>query len=431
MKICVVGLGYVGSVLAPALASAGHQVVAVDSVAEKVSGFLNQNLSIYEPGISELVSQCIHAGTLTASCSLESSVKDIELAFVCVGTPMGPNGRLELGQVKQVCARLAAAWRDSSGNKVIAIRSTVDPGTCEQIQNSISEFLDENNLRVNISIVYIPEFLREGTALSDYTNPPFLLIGLISDSDPELKNLLQDIFTNVSCTPSFHDIRSAEVMKYVCNTWHALKVVFANEIGIFCEALSINSLEVMSIFKRDTFLNISDAYLTPGGPYGGSCLPKDVSGLVSLARAHNLSLDMLSSISNSNQKACDALFSSLLQKSGGRPLLIYGLSFKSGTDDIRNSPAYALAQQLTYLKYPYAWFDHEIVTVMQRHNITSSFSMLLESSIKQQMTTEPLQYIINNNAVTVFGKDIHNSFQRELRERNLEWYSLTVPSLLR
>ena len=333
--------------------------------------------------------------------------------------------------MKQVCARIAAAWRKATGNKIIAIRSTVDPGTCERMQNTINQYLRQNDSSAQISIVYIPEFLREGTALSDYYNPPFLLIGVLQDSEIEIKDRMSRVFTNVSCEPTFHNVRTTELMKHVCNTWHALKVVFANEIGTFCEAAEIDSLDVMKIFMRDKVLNISEAYLTPGGPYGGSCLPKDVSGLVSLARANSIQLDVLSAIAKSNEKTHHRLCNAILEKSAGKPLLIYGLSFKKGTDDIRNSPAYGLAKHLSSINYNYAWYDEEIDMVMEAHTLTSSFSMLIEPAVERLMTKDPMRFILDNDAITIFGKDINSPFQEKLESLKLNWYSLTIPSLLK
>jgi len=431
MRICVVGLGYVGSVLSACLAAAGHEVVAVDSVSEKVNAIQSGRISIFEPDLENLVKAGLEQEKLSASSNLEEATTDAEIAFVCVGTPLSANGRLDLGQVKIVCARLATAWLSSSGTKYIALRSTVDPGTCRDIQDSINYYLESNGASVDIAIIYIPEFLREGTAIEDYLSPPFLIIGHEKlRNETGFKELIERCFSNVRASPLYTSISTSEIMKYACNSWHALKVAYANELGRISARLDIDSLELMRIFKKDTVLNISEAYLTPGGPYGGSCLPKDVSGLVSLGSVNGLDLPLLSAIQTSNIATSSALKMAVKTRALDRPLLIYGLAFKNNTDDIRNSPTYELALWLRDNKYSFAWYDNEISVVLNAHSASSGVVMLMDADIRNRMIKSPAEYALHNNALVICGKSMNEDLLVELRRAGIEVFDYSVPVLL-
>jgi GDP-mannose 6-dehydrogenase len=342
MRVSVFGLGYVGCVTAACLARAGHQVVGVDTNAEKV-GMLNSSTSpIVEPGLSELLGEVVRNGQLRATTSSAQAIDVADLALICVGTPSRPNGQLDVSALERVAADVGGALRSSPKPFTVVLRSTVLPGTTETVLvPALCEGAGTHAAR-QLRVAVNPEFMREGSSLRDFASPPFTLVGC---EDAETASLLQGLYRDIEASFIHTTVRTAEMIKYVANTFHALKICFANETGDLCAALGADPQEVMRIFMMDRKLSISEAYLSPGFAFGGSCLPKDLRALVYAGRARDVSLPLLSSVMVSNEgqirRAIETVLATRKRRVG-----IVGLSFKPGTDDLRESPMVALVEAL-------------------------------------------------------------------------------------
>lgn len=341
MNISIFGLGYVGCVSLGCLAQNGHIVIGVD-VSETKVDLINSGIStIVEKDIDEIIRAQFNSGKIRATMDPTEAVLNTEISIIAVGTPSSVNGHLILDYIYKVVENIADALKQKNGFHVIAIRSTVLPGTCEKAAKMIGK-ISGKIYNKDFTVVSNPEFLREGTAVNDYFHPPYTLIGSDSKSGSEkMSQLYSEIDAEIVVT----SIKEAEIIKYVNNTFHALKVSFANEIGNICKTLGVDSLEVMKIFIKDKQLNISPYYLRPGFAYGGSCLPKDLKALQTLA--HDLYLDtpVIQSINKSNDiqiKRAEKIITNCNKNKIG----ILGLSFKEGTDDLRNSPSVNLIETL-------------------------------------------------------------------------------------
>jgi GDP-mannose 6-dehydrogenase len=342
MRVSVFGLGYVGSVSAGSFAADGHQVIGVDVNPDKVSTIEAGRSPVVEPGLADLIASGVAEGRLRATTDAAQAVADSEVSLVCVGTPSRRNGSLDLTYLDRVVEQVGAALRHKSSYHVVVIRSTVLPGTTHERvipqleRESGKRYGEEFGVSVN------PEFLREGTALKDFRKPPLTLVGHNHAADAAgTIGLYQSIDAPLVST----SIRVAEMVKYTCNTWHALKVCFANEIGTLCKALSVDSHEVMDIFCRDEKLNLSPSYLKPGFAFGGSCLPKDIRALQYRAKEVDVELPVISRILPSNRLQIERAFDEVMQ-TGRKNIGLLGFSFKAGTDDLRESPSVILAEAL-------------------------------------------------------------------------------------
>ncbi|MGH8161988.1 MAG: nucleotide sugar dehydrogenase [Gammaproteobacteria bacterium] len=342
MKISVFGLGYVGTVSAAMLADAGHHIVGVDVNRDKVDTINRGDAPIIEPGLAELIRKEVSSGRLRATDSSTEAIADSEIALICVGTPGLDNGQLNTGILQSLCNEIGRQLRDRNAKFTVVVRSTMLPGSLEQVvMPALREGLGKepgNRLRVAVN----PEFLREGSALQDFVNPPFTLVGC---EDEETKLLLRNVYEGVDAPFVSVPYRTAEMVKYACNAFHAVKVCFANEIADACEALGSDAHEVMRIFCMDHKLNVSAAYLRPGFAFGGSCLPKDVRALTYAARSADVSAPLLSSLIPSNQGQIERAVAAVLAMRKRR-VGIVGLSFKPDTDDLRESPMVALVETL-------------------------------------------------------------------------------------
>jgi GDP-mannose 6-dehydrogenase len=342
MRISVFGLGYVGSVCAACLADQGHTVIGVDSSESKVDLIRSGQAPIIEPEIGELVRQTVNSGRLTATLDSAEAVASTDMSIVCVGTPSQPNGALGLSAVKTVSTEIGEAIRVKSARHEVVIRSTVVPGTTREL---IVPALAEASGKApgkEFGVAFNPEFLRESSSVADFRNPSKTVVGGLDDVSAAA---VLSLYSELSGAKVSTSIEVAEMVKYVDNTWHALKVAFGNEIGVLANALNINSHEVMDIFFEDKRLNISTAYLRPGFAFGGSCLPKDLRALTYLARKLDLSLPVLNHILDSNRMLVDRGVDWVLGQSKKR-VAILGISFKSGTDDMRESPFVEMAERL-------------------------------------------------------------------------------------
>ena len=342
MKVSVFGLGYVGTVSAGCLASNGHQVVGVDPVATKVDLIHNGKSPIIEPEISEIIASAVHDRRLRATQDAAEAILDTELSFICVGTPSQANGNLDLKYIRRICEQIGAALKERAGRHTVVIRSTILPGTMRNIVIPVLQEFSGKKAGVDFGVCHNPEFLREGSAVKDFNYPPQTVIG---EFDRASGDALAELYKKIDAPLVRTDLETAEMVKYVNNSWHALKVGFANEIGNLCKTFSIDGHQVMKIFCQDTKLNISSAYLMPGFAFGGSCLPKDLRAISYQAKMRDLDLPILTSILPSNEMQVQRGLQLVMQK-GHKQIGVLGFSFKAGTDDLRESPLIEVIERL-------------------------------------------------------------------------------------
>ena len=353
MKISIFGLGYVGCVGAACLAKLGHQVIGVDVNENKVRLMNEGKPTIIEEGIAELCAEAHAAGRMRATMDVAEAVRETDVSFIVVGTPSSKEGHLNLNYIFAVAKQIGEALRGKELRNervnelmgglrhIIAIRSTVLPGTNEKVGKMIEEASGLVRGK-DFTVVSNPEFLREGTSVEDYFNPPLTLVGT---DMPEAEAVFREIYKGIDAEFIATDIRVVEMMKYVNNTYHALKIVFGNEVGNICKELNIDSHKVMEIFCKDKQLNISPYYFKPGFAYGGSCLPKDMKALKTLAHDHYVEVPVIESIGESNELQKRRAVQ-LIMAQGKRKIGILGLSFKAGTDDLRCSPIVDVVESL-------------------------------------------------------------------------------------
>lgn len=355
MDISIFGLGYVGCVGAACFAHMGHNVVGCDVSADKVALINAGRPTIIERDIDELCRQGHESGRMRATTDAKEAVAATDISFIAVGTPSTPHGHLNLDYIYAVARQIGEALRDKDTFHIVAIRSTVIPGTNEEV-GSIIEQASGKKRNQGFAVVSNPEFLREGTSVHDFLNPPLTLIG--TDSE-RAAAIFQELYRPLPGEFISTDVRVAEVMKYVNNTFHALKIVFGNEVGCICKALGIDSHKVMDIFCRDRQLNISPYYFKPGFAYGGSCLPKDSKAFRTLARDKYVDTPVINHIAESNEiqkrRAAD-----LIMGVGKRRVAILGLSFKAGTDDLRCSPIVEVVETLLGKGYEISIYDKNV-----------------------------------------------------------------------
>ena len=341
MNVSVFGLGYVGCVSATCLAKAGHRVIGVDVVSEKVTMINSGTAPVIEPGLGELLAHVVADGRLSATTSAEEALRDSDLALICVGTPDEGRGHPNLDSLMRVVSDMGRCLSRRERALTIVLRSTVLPGTTEQVLGRVlGEQIGQAVTRFPVAVN--PEFMREGTSLEDFEHPPFVLVGC---AEAHTAEVLRSLYAGVDAPFVQTTVRTAEMVKYVCNAFHALKVCFSNEVADICDALGADAQEVMRIFRMDRKLNVSEAYLRPGFAFGGSCLPKDVRALTNAARIHDVPVPLLSSIMPANEHQVLRGVEAVL-KAGRRRVGIVGLAFKSGTDDLRESPMVTLVERL-------------------------------------------------------------------------------------
>ena len=370
MHISVFGLGYVGAVSAACLANDGHTVVGVDPNLDKVDQINSGKASIIEDGLDSLIATATQLGRLRATSDVELALSETELSLVCVGTPSQFTGGLDTKFVRRVCQEIGTAIGRKERRHTVVIRSTILPGTMRDLVVPTLESASGKTAGSDFSVCNNPEFLREGSAIYDYYHPPKTVIGEICSNAGDK---LAELYSNLDAPLIRTDVATAEMVKYVDNTWHALKVAFSNEIGNVCKALSIDSHSVMDVFCQDRKLNLSAAYLKPGFAFGGSCLPKDVRALSYRGKNLDLDLPVLNSILPSNrnqvQRAMD-----LIVQAGNRQVGVLGMTFKAGTDDLRESPVVELIERLIGKGYDVRIYDSY---VQQAHLIGANKDFIL------------------------------------------------------
>jgi GDP-mannose 6-dehydrogenase len=356
MKLSVFGLGYVGCVSAACFAREGHDVLGVDVSALKVEIINSGKSPIVESGIGELIGEMVGAGRLRATTDSREAIRDSEISLVCVGTPSNPNGSLDLTYIKRVCQEIGAALEGKSARHTVVLRSTMLPGTIETVVVPTLEVYSGKKAGRDFGICVNPEFLREGTSLKDFYSPPFTLIGA---DDEETALVVRRLYSGVDAPSLVIGVKAAEMVKYACNCFHALKVSFANEVGNVCKELGIDSHEVMNVFCQDTKLNLSPYYLKPGFAFGGSCLPKDLRAITYKAKELDVETPLLSSVLQSNRGQVERAIEMVL-RTGRKRIGVLGFSFKAGTDDLRESPMVALIETLIGKGMQLAIYDRDV-----------------------------------------------------------------------
>jgi GDP-mannose 6-dehydrogenase len=342
LSVSIFGLGYVGSVSAACLTSMGHWVTGVDVSRAKVEMLESGHSPIIEARMGELVAEGHRACRLHATTDAAAAVRDSDISFVCVGTPSLRSGKLDLSHIEHVAQEVGAALREKKSRHVVILRSTVLPGTTESLLIPTLEKASGRRAGSDFTVCYNPEFMREGSAVADFFQPPYAILGA---QHPEHLSPLRELYKGIPGTVFETSIPVAEMAKYVSNAYHAVKVGFANEVGTLCKNLGVDAHEVTRIFTSDTKLNISAAYLSPGFAFGGSCLPKDLRALAYRAKELDLSLPLLESILPSNAQHVDRAIEAIL-RTNKKKISVLGLSFKAGTDDLRESPQVQLIKRL-------------------------------------------------------------------------------------
>jgi GDP-mannose 6-dehydrogenase len=399
MQISIFGLGYVGAVCTACLADRGHKVIGVDISPVKIDLIQRGKSPIVEPGLEDLLTKGVNDGLITGTTNVKEAVMNSSLSMICVGTPSKKNGDLELTYIENVCREIGHSLRFKEDRHTIVIRSTVLPGTVKNIVIPILEDCSGKKAGIDFGVAMNPEFLRESTAIRDYDLPPMTVIGELdaASGDP-----LVAIYEALDAPIIRKPIEVAEMVKYTCNVWHANKVSFANEIGNIAKALGVDGREVMDIICQDQKLNLSHYYMRPGFAFGGSCLPKDVRALTYRASQLDVQHPLLASILRSNTSQVQNALS-ILQHYGKRRIGLLGLSFKAGTDDLRESPLVELAESLIGKGYELRIFDRN-VHYARMHGANKEY---IESKIPHlsSLMVDDLHKVIDESEVIVIGNN--------------------------
>jgi GDP-mannose 6-dehydrogenase len=340
MDISIFGLGYVGAVSLACLARDGHKVIGVDVEPAKLALIREGRTPVVEEGMVDLMAQVVASGKVAVTDDVREAILSTEVSLICVGTPSAPNGSQDQTAMLRLARDIGQVLRDKSGPHVVVFRSTLVPGTVDDVLRPIVERESRKKDRVEFHLCFQPEFLREGSSIRDYDRPPFTIVGA---SSAFATDVLRRLFGHLPCEFHSTSIRAAEMVKYCCNNFHALKITFANETARVCEAMGVDPFAVMDLVCKDRQLNISPAYLKPGFAFGGSCLPKDLRATLHLAKLRDVELPMLAGIAASNRHHIDHAIGKVLA-SGRRRIGMIGLSFKTGTDDLRESPLVLMAE---------------------------------------------------------------------------------------
>ncbi len=398
MKVSVIGLGYVGCVSAACLAQAGHEVVGVDVNPLKVDMIKNGHSPIIEPGISELLALGVEKKLLTATTDSKAAVAASDLSLVCVGTPSQSNGSLDLIYIKRACQEIGEALSSSERYHVVVIRSTMLPGSIEGSVIPTLESSSGKRAGKDFGVAINPEFLREGSSIYDFHHPPFTLIGA---DDKTAADSVSKLYRHLDAPVISAGIKEAEMVKYTSNCYHALKVAFANEIGNLCKKLGADSHTVMDIFCRDTKLNVSAAYLKPGFAFGGSCLPKDLRAINYKAKELDVEVPVLSSILPSNRRQIERTVDMVLS-TGLKKIGILGLSFKSGTDDLRESPMVTLVETLIGKGLKLSIYDRDV----QLARLVGANKDFIEREIPHisSLLRRELDEVVDTSEIVIIGK---------------------------
>jgi GDP-mannose 6-dehydrogenase len=398
MKIAIFGLGYVGCVSAACLADMGHHVTGVDVNAEKVKMISRGEAPIIEPGLDDCLARVLRQGYLKATTSADEAVQESEVSIICVGTPGQMNGRLDTRSLEHVMQEVGKALASFRGYHVVVIRSTLLPGIFLERMIPIIEAASGRRAGSDFGICVNPEFLREGSAIKDFRCPPFIVVGELNARDGDtLVQMYQGLSAPIyRLTPD-----AAAILKYASNAFHALKTSFANEIGTLCRQLNIDSHQVMDVFIQDRALNISPAYLKPGFAFGGSCLPKDVRALLYAAKHLDVRMPVLEAVLPSNEVHIQRVMD-VVETLGKRRVSLIGLSFKRGTDDLRESPLVRLAEALIGKGFALNIYDTD-VSLSNVFGRNREYIERVLPHVNQLLSTD-LSSVVNDAEILIVGK---------------------------
>ncbi len=410
MRVSIFGLGYVGAVSSACFAKEGHTVVGVDVDPYKLNLIREGRAPIVEENLEPLLQQAVQSGRLTVTDDAHQAVYQTEISLLCVGTPSKENGDLTTDYLERVARQIGEALATKDSYHIVVIRSTILPGTAEEVVLPILEEASGKRVNEHFGLAVNPEFLREGTAIADFYDPPFTIVGALK---PEDAQTVAQLYEGVKGELFLTSIRTAEMIKYACNAFHAVKITFANEIGMLCKAEGIDSQEVMRVFCADTKLNISPKYLMPGFAFGGSCLPKDLRALTYRARFHDLSLPMLEQVMPSNRHQIEQVVKQVIRLRKRR-VGLFGLSFKPGTDDLRESPLVELAEQLIGKGYRLLIHDPN-VSYAALHGSNKAYIEREIPHIREILRENP-EEVVQHAEVLVIGH-----MDKALRARFPEW----------
>jgi GDP-mannose 6-dehydrogenase len=414
-NISIFGLGYVGAVSAACLADNGHQVVGVDVNPTKVKMINRGQSPVVEEGMADLMCKGVRAGRIQATTDGAAAVAQTEVSFICVGTPSNGNGSLNLDYVRRVGADIGRALRQKDDYHVVVARSTMLPGSTEEV---VIRALEEASGKVtgrDFGVCFNPEFLREGSSIKDFYDPPYTVVG---GDDPRAIEAVRQIYAMLDAEFIVAPLRVAEMVKYAANAFHALKVSFANEIGNICKQQEIDSHQVMEIFNKDSKLNISPAYLKPGFAFGGSCLPKDLRAIIYHSRRLDLSAEVLEAILPSNRRQIDRAYQ-MIKRTGHKRVGVLGLSFKAGTDDLRESPLVELIERLIGKGYQVLVYDRN-VSLAHLHGANRAYiekeiphiASLMRDSVEAVVTKSDV--IVVGNRAAEFGQALDHTGPKQV-----------------
>lgn len=399
MKVSVFGLGYVGCVSMGCLAKMGNTVVGVDINKSKVDLINSGKSTIVEKGLDPLIENGVKQGLISATMDIENAVKDSEIAILCVGTPNLENGHLDMQYIEKVSEEIGAVLATKEDFLTVSIRSTVMPGTNKKIIGIIEQSSGKKH-DVDFAVVSNPEFLREGNAIDDFFSPPYTVIASYS---PKGVQKISELYSFLDSPIEDVEVEAAELIKLLNNSFHALKVAFGNEVGRICKGLNVDSHKLMDLFVKDTQLNISPTYLKPGFSYGGSCLPKDLIALNSIAHDQYLKLPIIEAVSSSNTIHTDFVYDKII-RSGKTKVGIYGLSFKAGTDDLRYSPSLEVVERLIGKGIKVAVYDKNVNTSrLVGKNKEFLFNQLPHIN---QILTSSLEDLLSENDLIVITQKV-------------------------
>ena len=395
--ISIFGLGYVGAVSVACLADSGHKIIGVDVSPTKVEMIARGHSPIIEEGLGELLKKGVDEGRIKATSDSTKAVHNSDVSFVCVGTPSNPNGSLNLSYVKKVCEEIGAALATKNGYHVVVARSTMLPGSTEEIVIPALERSSGKKAGQDFGVCFNPEFLREGSSIKDFYDPPFTIIGA---TDEKAATAVSELYSMLDAPLMTVSLKVAEMVKYANNAFHALKVSFANEIGNVCKQQDIDSHQVMNIFCEDKKLNLSPYYLKPGFAFGGSCLPKDLRALLYHCRHFDMQLPVMEAILPSNRKQIDMAYQ-MIKRTDSKRIGILGFSFKAGTDDLRESPMVELIEYILGKGYQVKVYDRNVSLA----NLQGANRAYIEREIPHisMLMSDSIEEILEQSEVIVIG----------------------------
>jgi len=424
MRISIFGLGYVGAVSLACLARDGHSVIGVDIDKAKLELIRDGKTPVVEEGMVDLMARVAASGRVTVTTDVIQAVLDSEVSLICVGTPSAPNGSQDQSAIIKLTHDLGRAMRGKADGHVFVFRSTLVPGTVEDVLRPLVERESGKREGEEFHVCFQPEFLREGTSIRDYDRPPFTVIGANSEV-PVTR--LRELFGHLPCEFLATSIRAAEVVKYCCNNFHALKITFANETARLCEALDVDPFQVMDLVCKDRQLNISPAYLKPGFAFGGSCLPKDLRATLYLAKTRDVELPMLGNVLASNRVHVEHAIAKVLS-SGRRRVGMIGLSFKTGTDDLRESPLVQIAEQFIGKGLSLLVYDPEV----HLSRLLGANRRFIEQHVPHigSLMREDIESVISSSDILVVGlsgPEIFEALARHVRDDQIVLDLVNIP----